>query len=149
MRSAELHLKVNNLEPFIVFTAQLFNRICLEGKMCEIRANSYLTKLNKRHYLSMLKHRACCIFFIKTFVHFKCNIKMDVNFYVRLDFLITCKNAVTGKQPSFKLFFHYLYYSLLLRYLFRNFLKRTRSTFFQLNFLFTEMLLKREELILN
>ena len=32
----------------------------------------------------------------KTFVHFKCSIKMDLDFYVSVR---TCKKRVTGKQP--------------------------------------------------
>ena len=33
---------------------------------------------------------------MKTIVHFKCNIEMDLEFYVRVR---TCEKRVTGKQP--------------------------------------------------
>ena len=38
---------------------------------------------------------------IKTFVHFKFNIKMDLDFYVRVR---TCKKRLTGKQLLLSLF---------------------------------------------
>ena len=44
----------------------------------------------------MLNRRESWILSIKTFVHCKCNIKMDLDFYVRVR---TCKKRVTGKQP--------------------------------------------------
>ena len=44
----------------------------------------------------MVNRREWRIPFIKTFVHFKCNIEMDLDFYVRVR---TCKKRVTGKQP--------------------------------------------------
>ena len=44
----------------------------------------------------MLNHGECWILSIKTFVHFKCNIKIDLDFYARVR---TCKKRVTGKQP--------------------------------------------------
>ena len=44
----------------------------------------------------MLNRREPGILSIKTFVHCKCNIKMDLDFYVRVR---TSKKRVTGKQP--------------------------------------------------
>ena len=44
----------------------------------------------------MLSRREWRILAIKTFVHFKCNIRMDLDFYVRVR---TYKKRVTGKQP--------------------------------------------------
>ena len=43
----------------------------------------------------MLTRRECRVLFIKTFVHFKCNIEIDLDFYVRVR---TCVKRVTGKQ---------------------------------------------------
>ena len=56
----------------------------------------------------MVNRREWWILFIKTFVHFKCNIEMDLDFYVRVR---TCKKRVTGKQP---LVLDNQYYQLLL-----------------------------------
>ena len=41
----------------------------------------------------MLTRGECC----KTFTHFKCNIEIDLDFYVRAR---TCEKRVTGKQPE-------------------------------------------------
>ena len=43
----------------------------------------------------MLNRTECWILTIKTFVYFKCNIEMDLDFYVRVR---TCKERITGKQ---------------------------------------------------
>ena len=44
----------------------------------------------------MLNRRKWGILSIKTFVHFKCNIRMDLDFYLRVR---TCKKRVNRKQP--------------------------------------------------
>ena len=44
----------------------------------------------------MLTRRECLILSMKTIVHFKCNIEMDLDFYVRVR---TCEKRLTGKQP--------------------------------------------------
>ena len=44
----------------------------------------------------MLTRSECRILSNKTFVHLKCNIEIDLDFYVRVR---TCENRVTGKQP--------------------------------------------------
>ena len=44
----------------------------------------------------MLNRRECWILTIKTFVYFKCNIEMDLDFY---ESVRTCKKRVTEKQP--------------------------------------------------
>ena len=44
----------------------------------------------------MLTRNECWIFSIKTFIHFKCNIEIDLDFYVRVR---TCEKRVTGKRP--------------------------------------------------
>ena len=44
----------------------------------------------------MLTRRACYVFFIKAFVHFKYNIDIDLDFYARV---LTCVKRATGKQP--------------------------------------------------
>ena len=44
----------------------------------------------------MLTRRERWILSMKTIVHFKCNIEMDLEFYVRVR---TCEKRVTGKQP--------------------------------------------------
>ena len=43
----------------------------------------------------MLNRRELWILSIKTFVHFKYNIRLDLDFYVRVR---TCKKRVSGKQ---------------------------------------------------
>ena len=44
----------------------------------------------------MLTRSECWIPSIETFVHLKCNIEIDLDFYVRVR---TCEKRVTGKQP--------------------------------------------------
>ena len=45
----------------------------------------------------MLNRREWRILSIKTFFHFKCNIRMDLDFHVRIH---TCKKRVSAKQPQ-------------------------------------------------